>query len=92
MGTWARQIDRFDRKYDKAFGKDPLFGADLMDRIHKHLQVFLYSCNKTTIEDVGLGDLAEFEGIQKNVDRGEWLASTPVWVYRPEQKEEGRQK
>ena len=26
MGTWPHQIDRFDRQYDKAFAKDPLFG------------------------------------------------------------------
>ena len=38
-------MDRFEWKYDKAFVKDPLFGADLIDRIHKREQVFLHSCN-----------------------------------------------
>ena len=38
------------------------------------------------------GALTEFRGIQKNVDRGEWLTLTPVWVDRPAQKEEGRRK
>ena len=28
MGTWMRRIDRFKRQYDKAFARDPLFGAD----------------------------------------------------------------
>ena len=43
MGMWLRYIDRFDRKYNKTFAKDSLFGEDLMDRIHKRVQVFLHS-------------------------------------------------
>ena len=57
MGTWPHHIDRFERQYDKAFARDPLFGADLMDRIHKCVQVFLHSCNTTSIEEVESGDL-----------------------------------
>ena len=49
MGMWPRRIDRFERQYDKAFARDPLFEADLMDRIHKRVQVFLHSCNTTAI-------------------------------------------
>ena len=41
-----------------------------MDQIHKLFQVFLYSCNMTVIEDVELGDLAEFKGLQKKMKRG----------------------
>ena len=52
MGTWLRHIDRFERQYNKAFARDPLFGSDLMDRIHKRVQVFLHSCNMTAIKDV----------------------------------------
>ena len=80
MGTWPRHIDRFERKYDNAFTTDPLFGADLIDHIHKHVQVFLHSCNTTAIEDLELGSLAEFGGIQKKVERGKWLTSMPIWV------------
>ena len=58
MRTWPCHIDRFGRQYDKASAKDPLFGADLMDRIHKRVQVFLHSCNTNDIEDVDLGTLA----------------------------------
>ena len=54
--------------------------------------VFLYSCNTTAIEDMELGALTEFVGLQKKVERGEWLTSTPVWLYSPAQKEEGRRK
>ena len=43
MGRWPRHIDRFNQQYKKAFAMDPLFGADLMDRIHKYVQVFLHS-------------------------------------------------
>ena len=55
MVLWPRHIDRFERQYDKAFARDPLFGADLMDRIHKRVQVFLHSCNTTAIEEVESG-------------------------------------
>ena len=67
MGMWPHQIDRFERQYDKAFMRDPLFRADLMDRIHKRVQVFLHYCNKIYIEDMVSGALVEFRGLQKNV-------------------------
>ena len=92
MGSWPRHIYHFERQYDKAFARDPLFEADLMDRIHKRVQVFLHSCNTKAIEEVNSGALAEFGGLHKRVKRGEWLTSTPVWVERPELKEEGRRK
>ena len=38
------------------------------------------------------GALAEFGGIQKKVKIWEWLNSTPVWVDRLAQKEEGLRK
>ena len=63
MGMWLGRIDRSKKQYDKAFANDPLFGADLIDRIHKRVQVFLYSCNMTSIEDMGLETLAEFGGL-----------------------------
>ena len=55
MGLWLQHIDRFERQYDKAFARDTLFGADLMDRIHKHVQVFLHSCKTTAIKEVESG-------------------------------------
>ena len=76
METWPYNIDRFKRKYNKAFAKDPLFGADLIDHIHEHVQVFLNSCNTTDIDDVESGALVEFGGIQKKLERGERLTST----------------
>ena len=39
-----------------------------------------------------MGDLAEFGGLQKKVEIGEWITLTPVWVERSAQKEEGRWK
>ena len=67
VGSWSRHIDRFKRKYYKAFARDPLFSVDLMYRVHKCVQVFLHSCNTTAIEEVELGALAEFGGIQNKV-------------------------
>ena len=43
MASCPRHIDRFNRQYDKAFARGPLFGADLIDCIHKRVQVFLNS-------------------------------------------------
>ena len=92
METWTRHIDRFKRQYDKSFAKDTLFGEDLMDRIHKRVQVFLHSCNTTAIEEVDTGSLTEFVGLQKKVDRGDWLTSTPRWLDWPAPKEKGLRK
>ena len=63
-----------------------------MDRIHKRVQVFLHSCITTEIEDVESGALEEFWGLQKRIERGEWLTSMPSWVERPAPQEEGRRK
>ena len=63
MASWPRHIYRFERQYDKAFDMYTLFRADLMDRIHKRVQVFLHSCNTTAIDDMESGALAEFGGI-----------------------------
>ena len=38
-----------------------------MNRIHKHVQVFLHSCNTTYIKDVESGTLEEFGEIQKKL-------------------------
>ena len=92
METWPCHIDHFERQYDKDFAKNTLLGAYFMDRIHKRVQVFLHFFNTTAIEDVESGALAEFGGLQKNVDIGEWLTSTPGWVGWPAPKEEGLQK
>ena len=54
--------------------------------------VFLHSCNTTYIEDMESGALAEFGGLQKKVERGEWLMTTLGWVNWPIPKEEGRRK
>ena len=71
ISSWLRHIDRFERQYGKAFARDPIFGADLMDRINKSVQVFLHSCNTTSIKEVELVSLGEFRGLQKRVERGE---------------------
>ena len=80
METWTRHIDRFEKKYDKAFEKYPLFGAEMTERIHKLVQLFLHSCNATPIGDVESEVLEEFGGLQKKVEIGEWIQTTPVWV------------
>ena len=92
VALWPRHIDRFWWQYDKAFVRDPLFGADLMDRIHNSVQVFLHSCNTTSIEEVESGAMEEFRRLQKRMERVEWITLTPVWVKRPASKEERRRK
>ena len=70
IALWPRHIDRFERQYDKALERDPLFGADLMDIINRRVQVFLHSCNTTSIKEVELGALEDFRRLQKRVKRG----------------------
>ena len=82
MATWLNHIDRFQHQYDKAFVKDPPFGADLVERIHKRVQVFSHSFNMTSIEDVDTGALAEFRKLQKKIDRGKWIQTKTIWVDR----------
>ena len=67
MGMWPPHIDHFEQQYNKSLARDPLFGAYLMDRIHKRVQVFLHYCNTTAIEGVKLGTLEEFGGLQKKL-------------------------
>ena len=47
MSICPRHIDYFERQYDKTFAGNYFFGADLVDCIHKHVQVFLHLCNTT---------------------------------------------
>ena len=70
---------------------DPIHEVRPKERIHKRVQVFLHSCNTTAkIEDVESGTLEELRGLQKKVERGEWLTFMSVWVERPATWEEGR--
>ena len=92
MVIWPYNIDRFDRQYDKAFTKYPLSGADLIDRIHNCVQVFLHPCNTTSTEDVESGALKEFGWILKKVEIGYWITMMLVWVDRPTPKGKGRRK
>ena len=70
--------------------KDHLVRADLIEIIHKIVQVFLHSCNTKMIEDVDSGSLLEFGSMQKRMERGECPTTIPVWVERPFPKKEGQ--
>ena len=63
-----------------------------MDWIHKRVQVLLKFCKKTSIKEVESGAREEFGRLQNKLERGEWITLTPVWVERPEYKEEGMMK
>ena len=67
LATWPCHIDFFKRQYDKAFAGHRLFGLEIVDRIHKHVQVFLHSCNTTSLDGVETGYLAEFGALQRRV-------------------------
>ena len=80
MATWSFHIDCFERQYDKAFSGDCLFGAYIVDRIHKQVQVFLHLRNTTSLEDVETGALSEFRELQWQVEWGEWITKPSAWV------------
>ena len=77
MAIWPCHIYRFERQYEKAFAGHRLFRADIVDWIHKQVQVFLHSCNTTSLEDVEMGALAEFGELQRRLERGEWITPPP---------------
>ena len=66
MEPWPHHVDRFKHQYNKAFAGHRLFGADIVDCIHKRVQLFLHSCNTTSLEDVESGALAESGEMQRN--------------------------
>ena len=61
---------------------------DIVDCIHKRVQVFLHRCNTTCPDNVEMGSLLEFGELQRHVERGEWVTTTPVWVGFPTEKED----
>ena len=63
-----------------------------MERIHKRLQLFLHSCNTTTLEDMETRALAYFGELHRRVERGGWITTTPSWVERPSKKNNGSRK
>ena len=77
MEMWPRHIKKFEWQYKKAFSKDPLFGAGLIESIHKWVQVFLKFCNTTSIEDMESGSLEEFGELKNKVEKGGWLTTMP---------------
>ena len=62
------------------------------DRIHKRVQLFLHSCNTTSIEEVELRALEEFRGLYKRMERGKLMTSKSVWVKQPAPREERSRK
>ena len=60
MAMWLCHIDRFEWQYDMAFSGNRIFGAYLMDHIRRCVQIFLHSCNTTSMDDVDTGALSEF--------------------------------
>ena len=58
MATLPCHIDHFERQYENALVGKRLFGADIVDRIHKRVHVFLHLCNTTLLKDVDIGALA----------------------------------
>ena len=89
MSTWPHHIDRFEWQLKKACALNPFFGAYLVDRIHKLVQVFLHSCNKTCLDDVETGVLLEFGKLKWHIEWGKWITSTPVWLELPMEIENG---
>ena len=77
MEKWPRHIYGFEPQYAKAFAGQRLFRAYITDRIHKQVKVFLHSCNTMSLEDVETGELAEFEELQRQAERGGCINPPP---------------
>ena len=57
MATWNIHIDLFEWQYDKAFASNTFLVTDIVDRIHKQVQVLLHLCNITCLYNVDTGYL-----------------------------------
>ena len=77
MATWPHHIDRFKRKYGKVFAGNCLFVSGILDRIHNSVQVFIHSCNMTSIHNSRTSALLEFGKLQRQVEWEEWVTSSP---------------
>ena len=51
MVAWPHHIDCFELQYDKTFAVHRLFRVEIVDRIHKRIQVFMHICNTTYLKD-----------------------------------------
>ena len=60
MSIWPRHIDRFESQYYKAFVGNLLFRANIVDLIHKGVQMFLHSCNTMTLDYTETSVISEF--------------------------------
>ena len=91
MATWPHHIDRSKCQYSKSFSGNSFFGADLVDHIHKQGKVILHLFNTACIEDVETGEIPEFGELQRKIEQGKWIKTTPIWVeLTTSKKEEGR--
>ena len=92
VATCVFHIDCLEWQYDKAYVGNRLFGTNLVDQIHNRVQVFLHSCNTTSLDNVGKGMLYEFGKLQRHVEKGKLISSTPAWFNLPSNKDDTRRK
>ena len=67
---WPFHIGSYEQKYKNAFAPNTLFGADIIDQVHKWVHDSLQSYNTASIEDVETMELEEFEDIHRILDQG----------------------
>ena len=75
MATLPCHIDRFEQQYDKEFAADRLFGANIVGRTHKWVQIFLHLCKTTSLDDVETGVLLGLGGLQRQVEWGKFITT-----------------
>ena len=67
MATWLWHIDWFEWQYDKAFAGNTFLVTDIVDCIHKQVQVLLHLYNMTCLENVYTGDLLYLENLRRGM-------------------------
>jgi len=56
--------------------------VNIIERIHKQVQVFFHFCNTTSLEDAETGSLADFWSLQRQVKRYECITLPPSHIGR----------
>ena len=79
MATWTIHIDLFEWKYDNAFAGNNFLVTNIVNHIHKQVQLSLHSCNITCLDNVDTGYLLQFEELWRIMEWVNCVLHTPPY-------------
>ena len=58
--------------------RNPFFGTDIINCIHKRVKVLLYLCSMEPLKNVGTRSLYEFGNLQQRMEWEKWITYKPI--------------